>query len=381
MRALPARLRPRGARSRPVEHASTCRPATRAADAGLAAEPGRAAAASVRRPPGARRRHRGEPVPHLRHRPDDQAPARRRLRSSPAHRPGARDTRTGAGPDNGRTDAAVDAGRVGDGARPARRGRRPPEHEPAAPPAARPRPTPAPAPIPLTTKKGIERDRGRARGRQAQADARRRRRPASSRVAPTVQVKLDAHGVPVGEPRAPSDPSSSRRSERRPRSAPAIRAAGSPARGRAAARNDRAEERADALPFAPAAAAAPAPRSRRRCRSASRARSLRRRREPRRGEPTPLPVRARSGRRMPSLEDAPRPRTSGLPSGLPTGLPNERLAAQDQQRRTDQRPARVRRRRGGLLRARGRSLQARGGRDLRRSRSRRRPARPRPPKK
>ena len=57
---------------------STSRPPSRAAGRRHAAEPDGAAAAAVRRQPRTGRRRRGEPVPDLRHHPDDQAPARRR---------------------------------------------------------------------------------------------------------------------------------------------------------------------------------------------------------------------------------------------------------------------------------------------------------------
>ena len=66
--------------------------------------------------------------------------------------------------------------------------------------------TPAPVPIPLTTKKG-----GSAAGEISAA--RRKPTPAAAAasllaVAPTVQVQLDAAGVPLGEPLVPSDPAS-----------------------------------------------------------------------------------------------------------------------------------------------------------------------------
>src|SRR5579863_7882378 len=65
---------------------------------------------------------------------------------------------------------------------------------------------PAPTPIPLTTKKGSSATGEIAAGRRKPTPA-----AASASflaVAPTVQVQLDANGVPVGEPLVPSDPSS-----------------------------------------------------------------------------------------------------------------------------------------------------------------------------
>jgi ActR/RegA family two-component response regulator len=132
--------------------------------------------------------------------------------------------------------------------------------------------TPAPAPIPLTTKKGSS-----AAGEFAAS--KRKPTPAAASasflaVAPTVQVQLDASGVPVGEPLVPSDPSSFP-SEKTP---PPIRA------------------RSPSGRFAPVEDAPPLPRSESN------------------HEPAPLPVRARSGSgRQPQLEDAPLPKSERTP--------------------------------------------------------------------
>jgi ActR/RegA family two-component response regulator len=177
--------------------------------------------------------------------------------------PERRDTRTGAGPDSSRANGTAKSmlaewamvpdqrGVVGDRRTTSRR-LRPLEAKAA-----------APAPIPLTTKKGAS-----ATGEIAAA--KRRPTPAAGSasflaVAPTVQVQLDAHGAPVGEPLVPSDPSSFP-SQRTP---PPIRTRDASGR------------------FAPLEDAPP----------------------PRKGEPSseplPLPVRARSASgRRPSLEEA-----------------------------------------------------------------------------
>ena len=300
--------------------------------------------------------------------------------------PERRDTRTGAGPELARKNGTSKSmlaewamvpdqrGVVGDRRTTSRR-LRPLEAK-----------APAPAPIPLTTKKGAS-----ATGEIAAA--KRRPTPAAASasllaVAPTVQVQLDASGVPVGEPLVPSDPSSFP-SQRTP---PPVRTRDSSGR------------------FAPLEDAPPA----------------------RRSEPTPLALRARSGSgRRPSLEEAcrspepsqrpkrgqqnreqnrgPRHGPNRRPSRGPTRGPSRRRCpsgpaaavgacppledgppprsradappTKDQQRRTDPRPGRVRRARVRLLRPRSGSLQARGARDVRRSRSGRRHARPPAPQK
>jgi len=173
---------------------------------------------------------------------------------------------------------------------------------------------PTAAPIPLTTKKGSS-----ATATGELAAAKRKPTPAAATasflaVAPTVQVQLDAHGVPVGEPLVPSDPSSFPSQ----RTSPPIRARDqsgrfaplddAPPARRSEPRNEpeplpvlarRGSERLpsleDALPF-PKIEPKTDPRT-----------------EPRsapRTEPAPLPVRARGGSgRLPPLEDAPLPRS------------------------------------------------------------------------
>ncbi len=168
---------------------------------------------------------------------------------------------------------------------------------------------PAPTPIPLTTKKGAS-----ATGEIAAA--KRKPTPATASasflaVAPTVQVQLDANGVPVGQPLVASNPSSFP-SERTP---PPIRARApsgrfaqvedAPPSRRSEPRNEptplpartrsgRLPSLEDALPF-PNPEAKPQPK-------------LEAKLDPK-GEPTLLPVRARSGSgRLPPLEDAPQPR-------------------------------------------------------------------------
>ncbi|HVV49608.1 MAG TPA: DUF4388 domain-containing protein [Polyangia bacterium] len=118
-----------------------------------------------------------------------------------------RDTRTGAGPAPSRNGAPKSMfaewamvpdqrGVVGDRRTTSRKLR----------PLQAPAPAAAPAPIPLTAKKGAS-----AAGEIAAA--KRRPTPAAASanllaVAPTVQVQLDAAGVPVGEPLVPADPAS-----------------------------------------------------------------------------------------------------------------------------------------------------------------------------
>ena len=138
---------------------------------------------------------------------------------------------------------------------------------------------PTPAPIPLTTKKGAS-----ATGEIAAA--KRRPTPAAAStnflaVAPTVQVQLDAHGMPVGEPLVPSNPSTFP-SQRTP---PPIRT------------------RAPSGQFAPLEDEPPA-----------------RKVEPK-NEPTPLPLRARGGSGpRPSLEEA-------LPFPKPESQPEPKSAS------------------------------------------------------
>jgi len=158
-------------------------------------------------------------------------------------------------------------------------------------------PAPAAAPIPLTTKKGSS-----ATGEFA--TSKRRPTPAAASasllaVAPTVQVQLDASGMPIGQPLVPSDPSSFP-SQRTP---PPIRTR-SPS-GPVAPLED-APPRKDPTPLAL------------RTRSGSGRRpSLEEalpfpKDEPkaeRRPEPTPVPIRARGGSgRHPPVEDAPPPK-------------------------------------------------------------------------
>ena len=139
----------------------------------------------------------------------------------------------------------------------------------------------AAAPIPLTTKKGASAGVSAA----GEIAARRKPTPAAASasflaVAPTVQVQLDAHGVPVGEPLVPSDPSSFP-SQRTP---PPIRARDPSGR------------------FAPLEDAPPP-------RTESAGGSTTESATELRNNATPLPVRARSGSgRQPQLEDAPPPK-------------------------------------------------------------------------
>ncbi len=145
VRALPARLRPRGARSGRAAHALRDGRRADARGAGPAAEPGDAAPAPVRRAARPRRRHRREPVPHLRHRPHDPAAARRRRAGDPARRAGDTIGTPGhahraAARSRQKRRGKVDAGGVGDGPRSARRGRRSADHQPAAAPARGRRP-------------------------------------------------------------------------------------------------------------------------------------------------------------------------------------------------------------------------------------------------
>ena len=183
-------------------------------------------------------------------RPDEPSPERR-------------DTRTGAGAEPAQErNAEVDARRVGDGPRSARRGRRPPDHQPAAP-AARSQGAGARADS-AHDQEGVERD-GRDRCRQAEADARRRVGQLPGGRRRRSRCSSTRNGVPVGEPLVPSDPSSFP-SQRTP---PPIRARDPSGR------------------FAPLEDAPPARKGRAE------------------NEPTPLPVRARSGSgRRPSLEEA-----------------------------------------------------------------------------
>ncbi|HTB56723.1 MAG TPA: DUF4388 domain-containing protein [Polyangia bacterium] len=207
-------------------------------------------------------------------RPDEPSPERR-------------DTRTGAGPEGPRNNGTPKSmlaewamvpdqrGVVGDRRTTSRRLR---PLEAKAPAAA--------APIPLTTKKGLSAGTSAA----GEIAARRKPTPAAASasflaVAPTVQVQLDAHGVPVGEPLVPSDPSSFP-SQRTP---PPIRARDPSGR------------------FAPLEDAPP-PRQESTTGSTTGSTT-----EPG-SNATPLPVRARSGSgRQPQLEDAPpaKPESNG----------------------------------------------------------------------
>ena len=226
-------------------------------------------------------------------RPDEQSPERRDTRTGAGANPGGE--RKNGTPKSMLAEWAMvpdQRGVVGDRRTTSRR-LRPLEAK-----------APAPAPIPLTTKKG-------AAATGEIPAAKRKPTPAGASasflaVAPTVQVQLDANGMPVGQPLVPSDPSSFP-SQRTP---PPIRAR-DPS-GRFAPLEDAPPSRRvdpkneptplpvrarggsgprpsleEALPF-PKSEPKPEPRT-----------------EPRR-EPTPLAVRARSGSgRMPSLEDAP----------------------------------------------------------------------------
>jgi ActR/RegA family two-component response regulator len=127
----------------------------------------------------------------------------------PTHDRGERrDTRTGAVPAaNGAAKSMLaewamvpdQRGVVGDRRTTSRRLR---PIEPAAP-------APAPAPIQLTAKKG---DKGAATAGELAGSQRKPTPPAAAAnllaVAPTVQVQLDATGMPLGAPLVPSDPSS-----------------------------------------------------------------------------------------------------------------------------------------------------------------------------
>jgi ActR/RegA family two-component response regulator len=220
-------------------------------------------------------------------RPDEPSPERR-------------DTRTGAGagPDGPRKNGTPKSmlaewamvpdqrGVVGDRRTTSRRLR---PLEAKAPTAA--------APIPLTTKKAASGGTSAA----GEIAARRKPTPAAASasflaVAPTVQVQLDAHGAPVGEPLVPSDPSSFP-SQRTP---PPIRA------------------RAPSGRFAPLEDAPP-PKPGSTSESTTELR----------GNATPLPVRARSGSgRQPQLEDAPpskpesQPELKNDPAPLPVRARN-----------------------------------------------------------
>jgi ActR/RegA family two-component response regulator len=145
--------------------------------------------------------------------------------------------------------------------------------------------TPTVAPIPLTTKKGASAGTTAA----GEIAARRKPTPAAASasflaVAPTVQVQLDAHGMPVGEPLVPSDPSSFP-SQRTP---PPIRARDPSGR------------------FAPLEDAPPP-------RHESRTGSTTEFSTELRNSPTPLPLRVRSGSgRQSQLEDAPPPKHESM---------------------------------------------------------------------
>jgi CheY-like chemotaxis protein len=182
----------------------------------------------------------------------------------------------------------------------------------------------APAPIPLTTKKGAS-----ATGEMAAP--KRRPTPAAASasllaVAPTVQVQLDASGVPVGEPLVPSDPSSFP-SQRTPPpvrtrnssgrfapledAPPARRSEPTPLALRTRSGSGRRPSLEEALPFPgtePKTEARAEPRTEARTEPKDEPRS-----DPR-SEPTSLPVRARTGSgRMPPLEDGPPPRSERTP--------------------------------------------------------------------
>ena len=177
---------------------------------------------------------------------------------------------------------------------------------------------PAPTPIPLTTKKG-------ANATGETAASKRKPTPAAASasflaVAPTVQVRLDANGMPVGEPLVPSDPSTFP-SQRTP---PPIRVRNSSGR------------------FGPVEDGPPSPRSEsvRGRGGTGRLPSLEEplpspkaepRNEPRR-EPMPLPVRARSGSgRLPALEDAPPPKNDRTHERTSERTPRPRRISSDGQ--------------------------------------------------
>ena len=166
---------------------------------------------------------------------------------------------------------------------------------------------PAPAPIPLTTKKGVS-----ATGEIAAA--KRKPTPAAASasflaVAPTVQVQLDANGVPVGEPLVPSDPSSFP-AQRTP---PPIRARApsgrfAPLEDAPPSRRSEQKNEPTPLPVRARGGSGPRPSLEEALPSPRTDQTTEPKIEPR-SEPTPLPVRARSGSgRMPPLEDAPHPR-------------------------------------------------------------------------
>jgi ActR/RegA family two-component response regulator len=185
----------------------------------------------------------------------------------------ARDTRTGIPPEAAKNGAPKSMlaewamvpdqrGVVGDRRTTSRRLR--PLEAKAPAPASTPKPTAAP--IPLTTKKGSS-----AAGESA--STKRKLTPAASdsllAVAPTVQVLLDASGVPLGAPLAPSDPASFPAAQKTP---PPVRARGGS--GRHAPVEDAPPPKAD-----------------------------------RPSDRTPAPVRARSGSgRHAPVEDAPPPK-------------------------------------------------------------------------
>jgi hypothetical protein len=190
---------------------------------------------------------------------------------------------------------------------------------------------PAPTPIPLTTKKGSS-----ATGEIA--TAKRKPTPAAANflaVAPTVQVQLDANGVPVGEPLVPSDPSSFP-SQRTP---PPIRARGpsgrfAPLEDAPPARKVDPKNERTPLPVRTRGSgprpsleeALPFPKTEPRTEPKIELRS-----EPR-SEPTPLPVRARSGSgRMPPLEDAPLPKNERTSDRTSERTPRPRRISSDGQ--------------------------------------------------
>jgi ActR/RegA family two-component response regulator len=215
--------------------------------------------------------------------------------AEPGHeRPDHRDARTGA-PAGGRNGAAPSMlaewamvpdqrGVVGDRRNTSRRLR--PIEPPASSPAPAPAPAPAAAPIPLTAKKA---EKGATASGEL-AVAQRKPTPAAAStnllaVAPTVQVQLDAAGVPLGAPLAPSDPAGFRSSQTPP---PVRVRSGS---GRHAPLDD-----------------APAPR----------------------GDRTPAPVRVRSGSgRHAPLDDAPAPRGDRTPAPVRTRSGSGRHAPVD----------------------------------------------------
>ncbi len=192
---------------------------------------------------------------------------------------------------------------------------------------------PGPTPIPLTTKKGSS-----ATGEIAAA--KRKPTPAASAsflaVAPTVQVQLDANGVPVGEPLVPSDPSSFP-SQRTP---PPIRTRDpsgrfAPLEDAPPARQVDPKNEPTPLPVRARGGSGPRPSLEEALPFPATEAKTETNAEPRpepRSEATPLPVRARSGsgRHLP-LEDAPPPKNERTSDRTSERTPRPRRISSDGQ--------------------------------------------------